>query len=197
MVAAPSGAGKTTLVRALLERRPAIELSISCTTRKPRPGETHGVDYFFVSSEEFEQRRARGEFLEWAEVHGNLYATSRAWIDQRMSAGTDILLEIDCQGAVQVQQLFPDAVGIFIAPPSMEALRQRLTGRAQDTAEVIERRLAAAASEMQQASRFQYVIINQDFDTACRDLLAVVDAAGLRFAKQRSRYPRLFGLWGL
>ncbi|MFT3804514.1 MAG: guanylate kinase [Burkholderiaceae bacterium] len=192
VVAAPSGAGKTSLVHALLERRPAIELSISYTTRAPRPGEVDGRDYRFISPAEFDRRRSAGEFLEWAEVHGNLYATSRRWIEERTHAGADILLEIDCQGAVQVQRLFPDAVGIFIAPPSIEALRERLIGRGQDAADVIERRVAAAASELQQAGKFQYVIINQDFDVACKQILAIVDAAALRFAQQRSRHPLLF-----
>ena len=196
MVAAPSGAGKTSLVRSLLQVRPTIELSISTTTRVARTGEVHGRDYFFVSAEEFERQQAAGQFLEWAEVHGNRYGTSRPWILSRMAAGADILLEIDCQGAAQVGQLYPDAVTIFIAPPSVQTLRERLVARGQDPVDVIDRRVAAATAELQQASRFQYVIINQDFEVAGQQLLAVVDAAGLRFAKQRSRHPVLFSQLG-
>jgi guanylate kinase len=197
VIVAPSGAGKTSLVKALLEHRAGIELSVSFTTRAPRPGEVEGVDYCFVTTSEFERRRAAGEFLEWAEVHGNLYATSRPWIEQRMTAGVDILLEIDWQGAAQVQTLFPDAVGIFIAPPSIEALRERLLKRGQDSKAVIERRVAAAEDELRQADRFQYVIINQEFASALQQLLAIVDAAALRFSKQRARHPDLFRQWGL
>src|SRR5690606_2770214 len=156
VVAAPSGAGKTSLVRALLTDRPLLQLSVSFTTRAPRAGEVNGRDYHFVDRSDFEARREAGEFLEWAEVHGNLYATSRRWIEERICAGVDIVLEIDWQGAVQVQQLFPDAVGIFIVPPSIDALRERLERRGQDSAEVIERRVAAARAELKQAHRFQY-----------------------------------------
>jgi guanylate kinase len=192
VVVAPSGAGKTTLVRAMMEARPGAELSISFTTRAPRPGELHGRDYWFVDRAEFERRRADGEFLEWAEVHGNFYGTSRAWISQRIAAGHDIVLEIDWQGATQVQRLFPDAVGIFIAPPSLDTLRERMQRRGQDSAEVIEQRMTAARSELEQAWRFQYVIINQEFATALRHLISIVDSAGLRFERQRAREPELF-----
>lgn len=192
VIVAPSGAGKTSLVRAMMDERPGVELSISFTTRAPRPGELHGRDYWFVERAEFERRRADGEFLEWAEVHGNFYGTSRTWISQRIGAGHDIVLEIDWQGAAQVQRLFPDAVGIFIAPPSLEALRERMQRRGQDAPEVIERRMAAARGELAQASRFQYVIINQDFATALRHLISIVESAGLRFDSQRARQPELF-----
>src|SRR5690606_20218877 len=151
VVAAPSGAGKTSLVRALLDREPRMQLSVSFTTRAPRPGEIEGRDYFFVDAAGFEQRREDGEFLEWAEVHGNLYATSRRWIEERMAAGVDIVLEIDWQGAVQVQRLYPDAVGVFIAPPSIQALHERLVARGQDNAEVIAQRVTAAEAELKQA----------------------------------------------
>ena len=184
VVAAPSGAGKTSLVRALLADAPLMQLSVSFTTRTPRPGEVDGRDYFFVDAAGFERRREAGEFLEWAEVHGNLYATSRAWIEDRIAAGVDIVLEIDWQGAVQVQRLFPDAIGVFIVPPSIGVLRERLTQRGQDTAEVIERRVAAAEAELKQAHRFQYVIINQDFASALADLQTIVDAARLRFTRR-------------
>ncbi len=196
VIVAPSGAGKTSLVRALLNQRPNIELSVSCTTRAPRPGEQDGRDYFFISREDFEQRRDAGDFLESAEVHGNLYGTSRRWIEQRIAVGADILLEIDWKGAEQVQRLFPDAVGIFIAPPSVEELRRRLILRGQDSPEVIERRLAAAESELSKADRFQYVIINQEFASALAHLLSIVDAAAMRFAKQRARHPELFRRYG-
>ena len=142
IVAAPSGAGKTSLVRALLANDPAIRLSVSYTTRAARPGEANGRDYHFVARAEFEQMRTRGELLESAEVHGNLYGTSRAWIERETRAGSDILLEIDWQGAVQVRRLMPAAVGIFILPPSIEALAQRLQQRGTDTPEVIARRAA-------------------------------------------------------
>lgn len=191
-VVAPSGAGKTSLVRAMLEQRPRMELSISFTTRAPRPGERDGVDYHFISDADFQRRREAGEFLEWARVHDNHYATSRAWIASRVAAGRDIVLEIDWQGATQVRGLMPETVGVFIAPPSVETLRERLVRRGQDSPAVIERRVAAAREELAQAHRFDYLIVNQDFDLALRELLAVVDAAGLRFPRQRARHPALF-----
>ncbi len=197
VVAAPSGAGKTSLVRALLADAPLMQLSVSFTTRAPRPGEVEGRDYFFVDRPEFERRREAGEFLEWAEVHGNLYATSRTWIEGRIEAGVDIVLEIDWQGATQVQRLFPDAIGVFIVPPSIGVLRERLTQRGQDSAEVIERRVAAAQAELRQAHRFQYVIINQDFASALADLRTIVQAAHLRFAKQHARHPATFAALGI
>lgn len=192
LIVAPSGAGKTSLVKALLQRRPQMQLSVSFTTRAPRPGEVHGVDYHFVSHTDFLQRRENGEFLEWAQVHDNFYATSREWIGQRVAEGRDIVLEIDWQGASQVQRLMPAVVGIFIAPPSVAELRARLERRGQDSAEVIDRRVAAAESELQQAHRFQYVIVNETFDEALAQLLAIVEAATLRFDQQRARHPDLF-----
>ncbi len=197
VVAAPSGAGKTSLVRALLADAPLIQLSVSFTTRAPRPGEVHGRDYVFVDRADFERRRKAGEFLEWAEVHGNLYATSKAWIVDRIEAGVDIVLEIDWQGAEQVRRLFPDAVGVFIAPPSIGVLRERLMQRGQDSPEVIERRVAAAEAELGQAHRFQYVIINQDFASALGDLRTIVWAARLRFSKQHARHPATFAALGV
>ncbi len=197
VVSAPSGAGKTSLVHALLVDRPLLQLSVSFTTRAPRAGEVHGRDYHFVDRRDFEARREAGEFLEWAEVHDNLYATSRRWIEERICAGVDIVLEIDWQGAVQVQQLFPDSVGIFIVPPSIDALRERLEQRGQDSAEVIERRVAAARTELKQAYRFQYVIINQDFATALGELRTLVEAARLRLSRQRARHPVTFCALGI
>jgi len=197
IVVAPSGAGKTSLVRNLLSVRDGIRLSVSFTTRAPRPGERDGVDYLFVSPEDFLARRDHGEFLEWAHVHGNHYATSRAWIVEQMAAGVDIVLEIDWQGAAQIRRLFADAVSVFIAPPSFEVLRQRLTARGQDSPEVIERRLLAARTELQHAGECQYVIINQDFAAACQALVGIVDAARCRFRQQRQRHAGLFNDLGM
>lgn len=196
-VVAPSGAGKTSLVRALLAEHGALQLSVSYTTRAPRPGESDGVDYLFVSRDEFEARREAGEFLEWAQVHGNLYGTSRRWIEARIAGGDDILLEIDWQGAVQVREQFPDAVGIFIAPPSIDELRQRLMRRGQDRPEIIEQRVNAATRELREAYRFEYVIINQDFASALRNLGAIVEASRVRFRQQKARHQDLFGRIGL
>jgi guanylate kinase len=191
IVCAPSGAGKTSLVNALLEREPDIELSVSYTTRPPRNGELDGREYRFVSREAFLAMASRGEFLESAEVHGNFYGTSQAWINARRAEGKDILLEIDWQGAAQVRRLIPDAVGIFILPPSPEALRKRLEGRGQDSPEVIERRLAAAREEVAHVEEFDYVIINQNFDVAVADLVGIVRAQRLRLAVQLERHRDL------
>jgi guanylate kinase len=192
VVAAPSGAGKTTLVRLLLERQADIKLSISFTTRGPRPGEQNGREYHFVDVDTFRGMTARDEFLEWAEVHGNFYGTSKKWISEQLTAGNDVLLEIDWQGAQQVRKLFPQAIGVFILPPSMEELERRLTGRGTDAAEVIARRLAAAQAEMRHVGEFDYVIINNQLEEALSDLLAVVRASRLRCAAQRSRHAALF-----
>jgi guanylate kinase len=192
IVAAPSGGGKTTLVRLLLEREPGIRLSISYTTRPPRPGEQDGREYNFVSVDAFQGMISRGEFLEWAEVHGNYYGTSRTWIGGRLDAGDDVLLEIDWQGAQQVRAQFPEAIGVFVLPPSMAELRRRLTGRGTDSAEVVERRLAAAAAEMRHAGEFDYVIINDRLEQALADLCAVAHAARLTVAAQRARHAELF-----
>jgi guanylate kinase len=192
IVAAPSGAGKTTLVRMLLENDSGIRLSISYTTRAPRSGEENGREYHFTDVETFRGMVARGEFLEWAEVHGNYYGTSRVWIESEMAAGRDVLLEIDWQGAQQVRKLFPEAIGVFVLPPSMAELARRLTGRGTDSAEVIDRRLAAAREEMRHVAEFEYVIINDALQQALVDLLSVVRASRLRHAVQRSRHPALF-----
>ena len=191
IVCAPSGAGKTSLVNALIEREPAIELSVSHTTRPPREGETDGVDYHFVSRETFVQMAGRGEFLESAEVHGNLYGSSQAWIDARMREDRDIVLEIDWQGAQQVRRLIPGAVGVFILPPSLDALRRRLTARGKDSTEVIERRLANAREEIAHVEEFDYVIINQTFDVAVVDLVSIVRATRLKVTAQLTRFRDL------
>jgi guanylate kinase len=197
MVVAPSGAGKSTLVNALLARDAQIELSVSTTTRPPRPGEIDGREYHFVNVEEFKARRARGEFLESAEVHGNFYATSRPWIEERVRAARDVLLEIDWQGARQVKSHFPQAIGVFILPPSLDALEARLHKRGQDSHEVIRRRMVAAVSEIHHAPECDYAIINEDFDLALAQLTAIVTAARLRYPTQAARHHDLFVQLGI
>jgi guanylate kinase len=197
MVVAPSGAGKSTLVNALLAQEPSIKLSISFTTRQPRPAEQHGREYYFTSVDDFLKRRGAGEFLESAEVHGNYYATSRLLIEEQMKAGTDVLLEIDWQGAQQVKKQFPHAVGIFILPPSIAALEERLHKRGQDDPHVIARRLLAAGGEIAHASEFEYVIINQDFATALSEMTAIVKATRCRFPQQAARNASLFAQLGI
>ena len=160
IVAAPSGAGKTTLVQLLLENDPEIRVSVSTTTRAPRAGEVEGRAYHFVDTTTFLEQVSQGEFLEWAEVHGHYYGTSKRWIESEVSAGRDVLLEIDWQGAQQVRKAFPEAIGIFILPPSLTALKERLAGRGTDSAETIARRLAAARDEMRHVDEFDYAIIN-------------------------------------
>lgn len=197
LVTAPSGAGKSSLVAQLLAADDEINLSISHTTRAPRPGEVNGREYHFVTVEEFEAMRENNDFLEWAYVHGNYYGTSRKWIEAQLEAGRDVLLEIDWQGALQVKRLFPDVIGIFILPPSVEALRARLNNRATDSEEVIARRLAGAGAEMVHAGQFDYVIINEDFERATHDLIAVVRAARLQFKVQALRSSCTFKRLGI
>ncbi len=191
IVSAPSGAGKTSLVAALLNSNKHIALSISYTTRAPRPGEVDGKNYHFVSRDTFLDMAKRGDFLESAEVYGNFYGTSQSWIEQQLAAGRDILLEIDWQGAAQVRRLMPHALSIFILPPSLPALETRLKGRGQDSAEVIERRLQAAREDISHVAEFDYVIINDKLDEALQQLAAVVTAAGLRRDSQLSRHADL------
>jgi guanylate kinase len=194
IVAAPSGAGKTTLVRELLARDQHVRLSVSYTTRAPRKGEQDGRDYHFIGVEEFAAMRERGDFLESAQVHGNFYGTSRSWLEQEMAADRDVLLEIDWQGAQQVRKFFPAAVGIFIMPPSLEELQRRLRGRGTDSEEIIARRHLAALTEMRHVKEFDYVIINNELAQAISDLLAAVHASRLKLAPQQARYPELFSL---
>lgn len=194
IIAAPSGAGKTTLVRALLAQDAALQLSVSHTTRAPREGEENGRDYHFIGVETFRAMREAGEFLESAEVHGNYYGTSRGWIEQQMVAGRDIVLEIDWQGARQVRKVFPQAVGVFIMPPSLAVLEQRLKGRGTDASEVIARRLDNARVEMAHVGDFDYVIINNELREAVEDLATLVRAARLRLPVQRATHPELFFL---
>jgi guanylate kinase len=191
IVSAPSGAGKTSLVGGLLQCNKQINLSISYTTRAPRPGEIDGVNYHFVSREQFTDMAKRGDFLESAEVYGNFYGTSQSWISQEIAKGHDILLEIDWQGAAQVRSKFPDSIGIFILPPSLDALESRLNGRQQDSAEVIAKRLQAAREDISHVAEFDYVIINDKLDEALQQLNAVVIAAGLRRNKQLTRQANL------
>src|SRR5512135_1888798 len=191
IVSAPSGAGKTSLVSALLNTNKQIALSISYTTRAPRPGETDGKEYHFLSREKFLKMAEKGDFLESAEVYGNLYGTSQSWIESQLASGQDILLEIDWQGAAQVRKLMPHANTIFILPPSLAALETRLKGRGQDSAEVIARRLQAAQEDISHVAEFDYVIINDKLDEALHQLDAVVTAIGLRRDSQLSRHATL------
>ena len=191
VLAAPSGGGKTSLVKALLEREPGMRLSVSYTTRAPRPAERDGVDYHFVDEPTFMRLKDNGEFLEHAFVHGNWYATSATWLSHEVHAGHDVLLEIDWQGARQVRHLIPGSVLIFILPPSLASLRERLTKRGQDAPDVIERRMDAAREEMRHCGEFDYVIMNQDFARAVDDLSVIVRAARLAATRQQVRHAAL------
>lgn len=190
VVTAPSGAGKTTLVAALLAADRDIQLSISYTTRAPREGEVHGIHYHFIDRPCFEGMIARGEFLEHAEVYGNYYGTSEVWIRDQISAGRDLLLEIDWQGAQQVRRLFPEAIGIFILPPSIDALGSRLRHRGKDSEEVICQRLAVVRSEIDHAGEADYLIINEEIDAAVRDFVSIVRTERLRTPYQMARRSR-------
>ncbi len=194
VVTAPSGAGKSSLIKGLLAADRAVALSVSYTTRTPRPGETDGREYHFVDAGRFKAMLERGDFLESAEVHGHRYGTSQKSIEQTRASGRDLVLEIDWQGAEQVRRLHPDAIGIFILPPSMAELERRLRARAQDSEPVIQRRLHNAAEEMTHAVEFKYAIINKDFDEALQDLKAIVRAERALTARQLARHPDIFGL---
>lgn len=185
VISAPSGAGKTSLVRALLAAEQGLSASVSYTTRPPRPGEVDGRDYHFVSTERFLSMAAAGEFLEHACVFDHHYGTSRAATGQVLRAGQDLILEIDWQGARQVRRSVPEAVGVFILPPSTEVLRERLEARGQDPEEVIDRRMQAARQEMSHYSEYDYLVINARFEDAVADLRAIIRARGLRMATQR------------
>jgi guanylate kinase len=192
IVSAPSGAGKTTLVRLLIGNDPGVYVSTSTTTRAPRPGEQDGREYHFVDVQEFLEMVHRNEFVEWAEVHGNYYGTSQQWIQSEMNAGRDVLLEIDWQGARQVRKSFPEAVSMFVLPPSLESLGERLSGRATDSAETILRRVGAARDEMRHADEFDYVIINHQLPQALDDLQSIVNASRLKYTIQCQRHAALF-----
>ncbi len=176
VISSPSGAGKTTLVSALLSRVPQTRLSVSYTTRPPRPHEIDGKDYRFISQDEFERMRQRGEFLEWAEVHGHLYGTSRRMIEEILTAECDAVLDIDVQGAAQVRKQFPDAVTIFILPPSFAELKRRLSSRGTETPESLERRLHVARQEVLRYTEFQYLVVNDQLDAAIAAVEAIVRA---------------------
>ena len=191
IVCAPSGAGKTSLVAELLKADRQVRLSVSYTTRPPRPGEVDGVDYHFVSRKTFMQMSERGDFLESAEVHGNHYGTSKDWIAGERAGGSDILLEIDWQGAQQVRSLISDTIGIFVLPPSFDTLVSRLNTRAQDAPDVIALRLSAAREEIGHVAEFDYVIINDKFEVAVQDLIAIVRAQRLRRGRQLARHGEL------
>lgn len=197
VVAAPSGAGKSSLVKALLELDSHLVVSVSHTTRAPRGQEQQDREYHFISDAQFRQMVEQGDFFEWAEVHGNLYGTSRAAIEERIRGGQDVVLEIDWQGALQIKKLFPNAILIFILPPSWEELLQRLHRRGEDRPEVIEQRMANARIEVAQARHFDFVIINSLFETALFDLKAIVHSQRLKFtALQRSK-PSVFAALSL
>jgi guanylate kinase len=191
IVCAPSGAGKTSLVGELLKADQGIRLSVSYTTRNPRSGEVDGREYHFVTRQKFEEMTNAGAFLECALVHGNYYGTSQHWINEQRAAGGDILLEIDWQGATQVRKMIPDAIGIFVLPPSFESLIGRLNKRAQDPPDIIARRITAAREEISHVSEFNYVIINDKFDDAARDLASIVRAQRLLASAQLARHSTL------
>ncbi|WP_045159328.1 guanylate kinase [Stutzerimonas stutzeri] len=191
IVSAPSGAGKTSLVKALVDAQPQVRVSVSHTTRAMRPGEVDGVNYHFVSREEFLARLERNEFLEHAEVFGNLYGTSQRWLEQTLAEGYDLILEIDWQGAQQVRRLMPQAKSIFILPPTQEALRQRLNNRGQDSDEIIEKRMREAVSEMSHYVEYDYLVINDDFAHALIDLQSIFRANQLKQQAQQQRHARL------
>ena len=197
VVAAPSGAGKSSLVNALLQMDSHLVVSISHTTRKPRGQEQDGREYFFIDEPEFRQKIADGAFFEWAEVHGNLYGTSRAAVEALITSGQDVVLEIDWQGALQIKKLFPNAILIFILPPSWDELAQRLNRRGEDHPEVIAQRLANARIEVAQAQHFDFVIINALFETALFDLKAIVHSQRLKYAALRRSKPAVFAALNL
>ncbi|NWO08293.1 MAG: guanylate kinase [Alteromonadaceae bacterium] len=197
VISAPSGAGKTSLVGEMLRKDAGLGVSISHTTRPMREGEQDGVNYHFVSRDEFEAMIARGDFLEHADVFGNYYGTSQVWVRETLATGQDVILEIDWQGAEQVRRLIPECVGIFIVPPSAAVLRERLVGRGTDAPEVIERRLTEAAEECRHAVEFDYLVVNDNFDQALAELLSIVRSQRLRMDVQKQRHAQLLaGLAG-
>ena len=197
MIVAPSGAGKSSLVHALLQNDQSLKLSLSTTTRLPRSGEVDGKSYRFISQVEFFQQREGGDFLEWAEVHGHFYGTSRTWIETQIRSGNDVILEIDWQGAQQIRQLIPSAQWVFIFPPSIQALEERLRKRGQDDDKTIERRVAAAHIELQHAHEADYIVINDSFDQALKDLQNIVASCRLRTAPMMARNPALLKRLGV
>lgn len=190
-ISAPSGAGKTSLVNALLQRCQGLRVSVSHTTRAMRPGEEHGVNYHFIEAAEFTRMLEAAEFLEHAQVFGNLYGTSQQWVEQQLARGTDVILEIDWQGAQQVKRLLPDTQSIFILPPSREALAQRLNARGQDDPVIIEARMAEATEEMSHYVEGDYLVVNSDFDQALTELQSIVTSQRLRISRQQAELEGL------
>lgn len=197
MIVAPSGAGKSSLVNALLKDDHALKLSLSTTTRAPRPGEVDGKDYRFATQEEFIAERDQGHFLEWAQVHGHFYGTSKLWIESQMQAGNDVMLEIDWQGAQQIRKLIPAALWIFIFPPSIEALEERLRKRGQDDEATIQRRLEAAHVELMHAHEADYIVVNDSFEQALVDLKHILASSRLRSGPAMARNPALLQRLGV
>ena len=187
MIVAPSGAGKSSLVAALLDTDPNLALSVSFTTRSPRPGEIEGVNYHFISESEFLSRKEQGDFLEWALVHGNYYGTSRSWILEKMQLGQDVILEIDWQGAKQIQEIIPSALWIFILPPTFEILEERLRSRGQDDDSTIQRRINAAHDELTHIAEADYLVVNDLFQAAIFELSQIISAGRLRTRPQLRR----------
>lgn len=197
LISAPSGAGKSTLVQALLRKDPGLGLSISCTTRPPRNGEVDGEHYYFITQEKFYEMRESQDLLEWAEVYGNFYGTPRSYMEARLAKGEDILLEIDYQGAEQIRNQYPDAVDIFILPPSIEVLKTRLQNRGKDSDEVINKRIAGAKAEISHANKSQYIVLNEFFDDALQQLQSIITASRLRTRKQALRHQSVFSQMGI
>jgi guanylate kinase len=191
-VTAPSGAGKTSLVQALIEREQQLRVSVSHTTRAKRPGEEDGVNYHFVDEAAFTEMLRTGSFFESAQVYGNHYGTSQLWVNEQLEAGLDVILEIDWQGAVQVRNLDPKACSIFILPPSLETLKIRLLNRAQDDTETIEKRMSEAVAEISHVAEANFVVINDDFDTALEDLFAIIRSCRLTIKYQETNQAALF-----
>ncbi len=191
LVVAPSGAGKSSLVSALMTTDPTLSLSVSFTTRSPRPGEIEGINYHFISEEEFLSRKEQDDFLEWAFVHGNYYGTSRSWIMDKMEQGQDVILEIDWQGARQIQKIVPQAIWIFILPPSLKTLEERLRDRGQDDEQTIQRRIKAAHDELSHLSEANYLVVNDLFQAALFELRQIISSSRLRTSPQLLRHSSL------
>ena len=193
VVSGPSGAGKSSIISMLLERCSSLEFSVSYTTRKRREGEQNGKDYFFVTKEKFEDMRRRGEFLEWAEVHGNFYGTSKRFVNEGLKEGKQLLLDIDVQGAMNVKKLFPEGIYIFITPPSLEALKARLIKRGTESDAQIARRLKDAKWELSHIKEFDYIVMNEDLDTAVEDIYTIVRAEGLKVHRNMDKIRKALG----
>lgn len=196
VIAAPSGTGKTTLVKALVDSLPKITVSVSHTTRAKRPNEMHGINYYFIDKSEFEHMVDHGDFLEHATIFDHFYGTSKSWAEQTLAKGIDVILEIDWQGHQQIKQLFPHSIGIFILPPSLEDLRDRLIKRNQDHPEIIKKRLADASETVSHIHEFEYVVINDDFMNALNDLKMIIEAGRLAEDRQTAKYAKLIQDFG-